>query len=127
MITYRAVKGAGQFAYRNTRTFPHARAPTAHILGDKIGANGRATVWEIVSQTIFSAVSEELGSERWFATLKYLSSSSPQAIKHIRYKAIKPEYIMSLPASFDLTPKDAELLLSANVHLGSKNVQVCPQ
>ncbi|CDR39206.1 CYFA0S03e00826g1_1 [Cyberlindnera fabianii] len=31
---------------------------------------------------------------------------------------------MSLPASFDLTPKDAELLLSANVHLGSKNVQV---
>lgn len=33
---------------------------------------------------------------------------------------------MSLPASFDLTPEDAKLLLAANVHLGSKNVQVCP-
>lgn len=33
--------------------------------------------------------------------------------------------IMSLPASFDLTPEDAKLLLAANVHLGSKNVQVC--
>lgn len=32
---------------------------------------------------------------------------------------------MSLPASFDLTPEDAQLLLAANVHLGSKNVQVC--
>lgn len=32
---------------------------------------------------------------------------------------------MSLPASFDLTPEDAKLLLAANVHLGSKNVQVC--
>ena len=31
---------------------------------------------------------------------------------------------MSLPASFDLTPEDAKLLL-ANVHLGAKNVQVC--
>ncbi|CAM9019863.1 hypothetical protein WICANDRAFT_32328 [Wickerhamomyces anomalus NRRL Y-366-8] len=31
---------------------------------------------------------------------------------------------MSLPASFDLTPEDAKLLLAANVHLGSKNVQV---
>lgn len=34
---------------------------------------------------------------------------------------------MSLPASFDLTPEDAKLLLAANVHLGSKNVQVCAQ
>ncbi|CUM57337.1 unnamed protein product [Debaryomyces fabryi] len=32
---------------------------------------------------------------------------------------------MSLPGSFDLTPEDAKLLLAANVHLGSKNVQVC--
>ena len=32
---------------------------------------------------------------------------------------------MSLPASFDLTPEDAKLLLAANVHLGAKNVQVC--
>lgn len=32
---------------------------------------------------------------------------------------------MSLPASFDLTAEDAKLLLAANVHLGSKNVQVC--
>ncbi|AET37841.1 40S ribosomal protein uS2 Ecym_2088 [Eremothecium cymbalariae DBVPG len=31
---------------------------------------------------------------------------------------------MSLPATFDLTPEDAQLLLAANVHLGSKNVQV---
>ncbi|ODQ79906.1 hypothetical protein BABINDRAFT_62311 [Babjeviella inositovora NRRL Y-12698] len=31
---------------------------------------------------------------------------------------------MSLPASFDLTPEDAKLLLAANVHLGAKNVQV---
>ncbi|CDK24902.1 unnamed protein product [Kuraishia capsulata CBS 1993] len=31
---------------------------------------------------------------------------------------------MSLPASFDLTPEDATLLLAANAHLGSKNVQV---
>lgn len=31
---------------------------------------------------------------------------------------------MSLPASFDLTAEDAKLLLAANVHLGSKNVQV---
>lgn len=31
---------------------------------------------------------------------------------------------MSLPASFALTPEDAKLLLAANVHLGSKNVQV---
>ncbi|CAG85591.2 DEHA2B14564p [Debaryomyces hansenii CBS767] len=30
---------------------------------------------------------------------------------------------MSLPGSFDLTPEDAKLLLAANVHLGSKNVQ----
>ena len=29
---------------------------------------------------------------------------------------------MSLPASFDLTPEDAKLLLAANVHLGAKNV-----
>lgn len=34
---------------------------------------------------------------------------------------------MSLPASFDLTPEDAKLLLAANVHLGAKNVQVCFQ
>lgn len=32
---------------------------------------------------------------------------------------------MSLPASFGLTPEDAQLLLAANAHLGSKNVQVC--
>lgn len=32
---------------------------------------------------------------------------------------------MSLPASFDLTPEDAKLLLAAKVHLGAKNVQVC--
>ncbi|SCV00077.1 LAMI_0G02740g1_1 [Lachancea mirantina] len=31
---------------------------------------------------------------------------------------------MSLPATFDLTPEDAQLLLAANSHLGSKNVQV---
>lgn len=31
---------------------------------------------------------------------------------------------MSLPASFELTAEDAKLLLAANVHLGSKNVQV---
>ncbi|KND99475.1 hypothetical protein QG37_03612 [Candidozyma auris] len=33
--------------------------------------------------------------------------------------------IMSLPESFNLTAEDAKLLLAANVHLGSKNVQVC--
>lgn len=32
---------------------------------------------------------------------------------------------MSLPATFDLTEEDAQLLLAANVHLGHKNVQVC--
>lgn len=32
---------------------------------------------------------------------------------------------MSLPESFALTAEDAKLLLAANVHLGSKNVQVC--
>ncbi len=32
---------------------------------------------------------------------------------------------MSLPAAFDLTAEDAQLLLAANVHLGAKNVQVC--
>ncbi|CCE64306.1 hypothetical protein TPHA_0H00980 [Tetrapisispora phaffii CBS 4417] len=31
---------------------------------------------------------------------------------------------MSLPATFDLTPEDAQLLLAANVHLGARNVQV---
>lgn len=31
---------------------------------------------------------------------------------------------MSLPASFDLTPEDAKLLLAAGSHLGAKNVQV---
>lgn len=31
---------------------------------------------------------------------------------------------MSSPATFDLTPEDAQLLLAANAHLGSKNVQV---
>lgn len=31
---------------------------------------------------------------------------------------------MSLPDSFNLTAEDAKLLLAANVHLGSKNVQV---
>ncbi|KAH3899089.1 40S ribosomal protein S0 [Saccharomycodes ludwigii] len=31
---------------------------------------------------------------------------------------------MSLPATFDLTTEDAQLLLAANVHLGAKNVQV---
>ncbi|KAL6943226.1 structural constituent of ribosome [Hanseniaspora osmophila] len=31
---------------------------------------------------------------------------------------------MSLPATFDLTEEDAQLLLAANVHLGHKNVQV---
>lgn len=37
----------------------------------------------------------------------------------------RQDYNMSLPASFDLTPEDAKLLLAANAHLGSKNVQVC--
>ena len=32
---------------------------------------------------------------------------------------------MSLPATFDLTPEDAQLLLAANAHLGARNVQVC--
>lgn len=32
---------------------------------------------------------------------------------------------MSLPESFNLTAEDAQLLLAANVHLGTKNVQVC--
>lgn len=32
---------------------------------------------------------------------------------------------MSLPATFDLTPEDAQLLLAANTHLGARNVQVC--
>ena len=32
---------------------------------------------------------------------------------------------MSLPATFDLTPEDAKLLLAANTHLGARNVQVC--
>ncbi|EDO19189.1 hypothetical protein Kpol_1050p46 [Vanderwaltozyma polyspora DSM 70294] len=31
---------------------------------------------------------------------------------------------MSLPATFDLTPEDAQLLLAANTHLGARNVQV---
>lgn len=32
---------------------------------------------------------------------------------------------MSLPATFDLTPEDAQLLLASNAHLGARNVQVC--
>lgn len=43
------------------------------------------------------------------------SSHSPQT----------QERPMSLPESFNLTAEDAQLLLAANVHLGTKNVQVC--
>lgn len=46
-------------------------------------------------------------------------------VKNKQTDRVEKKIKMSLPATFDLTPEDAQLLLAANAHLGARNVQVC--